>query len=59
MGKLFRGIGRVLGVLAKITAITLPILFVIYMWNLDMKLMGLVYEVLNKFHDRKPRDIQF
>ena len=35
------------------------VLFTIYFLNLDMKLVGWLYTVLNKFHDRKPRDIQF
>ena len=44
-----------LGVLAA----TVGVLFTIYFLNLDMKLVGWLYTVLNKFHDRKPRDVQF
>ncbi|MEG1789084.1 MAG: hypothetical protein RR055_00795 [Oscillospiraceae bacterium] len=35
------------------------LLFTVYMLNLDMKLVGWLYVVLNKFHDLKPRDVQF
>ncbi len=38
---------------------TVGLLFTVYMLNLDMKLIGWLYTVLNDFHDRKPRDIQF
>ncbi len=42
-----------------ILAATVGVLFTIYMLNLDMKLVGWLYTVLNKFHDRKVRDVQF
>ena len=40
-------------------AATVGVLFTIYFLNLDMKLVGWLYTVLNKFHDRKVRDVQF
>ena len=42
-----------------IMAAVVGVLFTIYMLNLDMKLVGWLYNVLNKFHDRKVRDVQF
>ena len=42
-----------------IMAAVVGVLFTIYMLNLDMKLVGWLYTVLNKFHDRKVRDVQF
>jgi hypothetical protein len=37
------------------------LLFIVYMFNLDMKLVAVLYTVLNKYHDKKQheRDIQF
>jgi predicted membrane protein len=37
------------------------LLFIVYMFNLDMKLVAVIYVVLNKYHDKKQhqRDIQF
>ncbi|MDR1059223.1 MAG: hypothetical protein LBL43_06705 [Treponema sp.] len=37
------------------------LLFVVYMFNLDMKLVAFLYVALNKYHDKKQheRDIQF
>jgi hypothetical protein len=37
------------------------LLFIVYMFNLDMKLVAVLYVVLNKYHDKKQheRDIQF
>ena len=43
--------------LFKALSVTFVVLFTVYMLNLDMKLVGWLYTVLNKFHDSKPRDI--
>ena len=51
--------GRISKTLIGVLAATTGVLFTIYFLNLDMKLVGWLYTVLNKFHDRKPRDIQF
>lgn len=51
--------GRVFKTLFGVLAATIGVLFTIYFLNLDMKLVGWLYTVLNKFHDRKPRDVQF
>ena len=46
--------GAVIGFL-----ITLAVLFVVYFWNLDQKLMGWAYRRINQIYDRKKTDIQF
>ena len=52
-------IGRIFKTLIGVLAATAGVLFTIYFLNLDMKLVGWLYTVLNKFHDRKVRDVQF
>ena len=51
--------GRIFKTLIGVLAATTGVLFTIYFLNLDMKLVGWLYVVLNKFHDRKVRDVQF
>ena len=48
MKKLFAVLGTVIG-----------ILFVIYFWNLDQKLMAWAYTLINKIFDRKEVDQVF
>ncbi|MBP5273296.1 MAG: hypothetical protein ILO43_10090 [Clostridia bacterium] len=45
--------------IATILCITVGVLFVVYFWNLDMKLMGWAYKKVNALFDRKKHDIQF
>ena len=52
-------IGRIFKTLIGVLAATVGVLPTIYFLNLDMKLVGWLYTVLNKFHDRKVRDVQF
>ena len=52
-------IGRIFKTLLGVLAATVGVLFTIYFLNLDMKLVGWLDNVLNKFHDRKVRDVQF
>ena len=52
-------LGRIFKKLLGILVATVGVLFTIYFLNLDMKLVGWLYTVLNKFHDRKVRDVQF
>ncbi len=33
--------------------------YVIFQFNLDMKLVGVLYKLLNKMHDSKQTDIKF
>ena len=37
----------------------LALLFVVYFWNLDQKLLGWAYIQVNKIFDRKKVDIKF
>ncbi len=43
----------------KILTIVTSILFVIYFWNLDQKLMAWAYTQVNRIFDRKKADIKF
>ncbi len=43
----------------KILLIVTGILFVVYFWNLDQKLMGWAYKQVNKIFDRKKQDLNF
>ena len=44
---------------AKISFSVVAILFVVYFWNLDQKLLGWAYQQVNKMFDRKPANINF
>ncbi|MBP3485078.1 MAG: hypothetical protein J6K00_08335 [Oscillospiraceae bacterium] len=44
---------------AKISFSVVAILFVVYFWNLDQKVLGWVYKQVNTMFDRKPVDIKF
>ena len=52
MGKFIR---KLVKVLLAVTAV----LFVIYFWNLDQKLMAWVYTMVNRIFDRKKVDLKF
>ena len=43
----------------KILSVVLGILFVIYFWNLDQKLMAWAYTQVNNIFNRKKQDIKF
>ena len=43
----------------KVLAIVTGILFIVYFWNLDQKLMAWAYTQVNKIFDRKKADIKF
>ena len=43
----------------KILSIVTGVLFIIYFWNLDQKLMAWAYIQVNKIFDRKKADIKF
>ena len=43
----------------KILIIVTGILFIVYFWNLDQKLMAWAYKQVNKIFDRKKADIRF
>ncbi len=50
---------KVLKTLCKIFAVVTGILFVIYFWNLDQKLMAWAYTQVNRIFDSKKTDIRF
>ena len=43
----------------KILMIVIGVLFVVYFWNLDQKLMAWAYTIVNKIFDRKKQDLKF
>lgn len=50
---------HVLWVIVKVILIIIGVLFVIYFLNLDQKLMGWAYKLVNKVFDKKKTDIKF
>jgi hypothetical protein len=50
---------RVFLTLLKILLAVTGVLFIVYFWNLDQKLLGWAYNSVNKVFDRKPTDIKF
>ncbi len=50
---------NVVKAVVKTLGITTAVLFVVYFWNLDQKLMGWAYKQVNTMFDRKPVDIKF
>jgi hypothetical protein len=55
MDKALKIIFKIIKILTVITGV----LFVIYFWNLDQKLMAWLYTIVNKIFDRKKSDIRF
>jgi hypothetical protein len=55
MTKTIKIILRIIRILAIVTGV----LFVIYFWNLDQKLMAWAYTQVNKIFDRKKVDDRF
>jgi len=50
---------KVLWTIFKVLFVVVGVLFAVYFWNLDQKLMGWVYIQVNRIHDRKNVDIKF
>jgi len=50
---------KILWKIVKILAVVVGILYAIYFWNLDQKLLGWAYVQVNKIFDRKQTDIKF
>jgi uncharacterized membrane protein len=42
-----------------ILSIAVGVLFVVYFWNLDQKVLGWAYTMVNRIFDRKKQDIKF
>ncbi len=55
MSKIIRIILKIIRILMVVTGI----LFVVYFWNLDQKLMAFAYTQVNRIFDRKKMDIKF
>lgn len=45
--------------LIKVLVIVVVVLFVVYFWNLDQKVLGWAYKQVNAMFDRKKVDIVF
>ncbi len=43
----------------KLSTMVVGVLFVVYFWNLDQKVLGWAYRQVNTMFDRKPADIKF
>lgn len=50
---------EILGKILRFLLIVTGVLFVVYFWNLDQKLMEWAYRVVNKIFDRKKEDLNF
>ena len=50
---------KTLGLLLKILGWATGILFIVYMWNLDQKLLSWAYVQVNHIFDEKKTDIKF
>ena len=53
---------KVLKLLLKLLSIlagVMGVLFVVYFWNLDQKLLGWAYVQVNRIFDRKKQDVKF
>lgn len=59
MGKCFKILFSILLKVVLILSIVIGFLFVIYFWNLDQKLLGWAYTMVNRIFDRKKQDIKF
>lgn len=44
---------------AKVCFSAVALLFVVYFWNLDQKVLGWAYKQVNTMFDRKPANIKF
>ena len=55
MKKAIKVIAKILSILSAV----IGVLFVVYFWNLDQKLLGWCYIQVNRIFDRKKADIKF
>ena len=55
MKKFWKVFGKIAGILTAI----IGVLFVVYFWNLDQKLLSWAYVQVNRIFDRKKADIKF
>ena len=59
MSKFIQILFSILLKVVLILTIAVGVLFVIYFWNLDQKLLGWLYKMVNRISDRKKQDIKF
>ena len=52
-------LAKILLAMIKALLIVVVVLFVVYFWNLDQKLMGWAYKQVNTMFDRKKVDLVF
>ena len=52
-------LAKILLAIIKALLIVVCVLFVVYFWNLDQKLMGWAYKQVNAMFDRKKVDVVF
>ncbi len=52
-------LAKILLKLLKILGIVVAVLFVVYFWNLDQKVLGWAYKQVNAMFDRKKVDLVF
>ena len=52
-------IGKALLKVLKLLLVVILVLFVVYFWNLDQKVLGWAYKQVNAMFDRKKVDIVF
>ncbi len=50
---------KAIKVLLTVILIAVCVLFIIYFWNLDQKVMAWAYTMVNKIFDRKKVDLNF
>ncbi len=55
MKKFWKVFGKIAGILMAV----IGVLFVVYFWNLDQKLLSWAYVQVNRIFDRKKADIKF
>ena len=55
MAKLIKALLKLL----KVLGIVVGVLFVVYFWNLDQKVLGWAYKQVNAMFDRKKVDLVF
>ena len=59
MGKFCKVLFSLLLRIVIILVIAVGVLFVVYFWNLDQKVLGWAYTMVNRIFDRKKQDIKF
>ena len=50
---------KLLLTIIKVLVIVVGVLFVVYFWNLDQKVLGWAYQQVNRMFDRKKVDLVF